>query len=242
MTGALRIADASREAPVPHGAGDDANEDVVAHDRGRRTGLITPIAASRAVRVTDRRRPGTGARGLPAPARGHVADPRRRRGQELPTRRSMWPAASRPDVVVVDANLPGGDSVAVAGRLRAESGAAVMLLTDSENDERTLAALRVGVSGLLLKDTEPGELVRWLPRRWRAATSPSHRRSVKRLIAPGSLARPEPGRPTDERLDELTRQRARGGGARGAGPEQQRDRQAPRRHPRDGQDPRQPGA
>ena len=35
-----------------------------------------------------------------------------------------------------------------------------MLLTACESDERIFAALRAGADGLLLKDTEPTELVR----------------------------------------------------------------------------------
>ena len=43
----------------------------------------------------------------------------------------------------------------------AEPGVAVMLLTTSETDDRRLfAALGAGAGGLLLKDTEPVELVR----------------------------------------------------------------------------------
>src|SRR3954451_1257541 len=44
--------------------------------------------------------------------------------------------ATRPDVVVMDASLPGLDCVEAARRVLAESGTAVMLLTSSEDDER----------------------------------------------------------------------------------------------------------
>src|SRR3954466_10602625 len=63
----------------------------------------------------------------------------------------------RPDVAIIDAGL--SDRVELIGRLRAESGAGVLLLTDSDGDERFLAALRAGVQGVLLKDSAPGELV-----------------------------------------------------------------------------------
>src|SRR4051794_40138102 len=66
----------------------------------------------------------------------------------------------RPDLALIDAGLPGLDSVEATARLFSESGAAVMLLTASEGDERIFPALRAGASGLLLKDTEPAELVR----------------------------------------------------------------------------------
>ena len=59
----------------------------------------------------------------------------------------------QPDVVLIDAELPGLDSVEVTSRVVAESGATVMLLTLSEGDERIFAALRVGAAGLLTKET-----------------------------------------------------------------------------------------
>jgi DNA-binding NarL/FixJ family response regulator len=68
--------------------------------------------------------------------------------------------ALRPDVVLVDLSLPGLDSVEATRQMLTRSGLAVMLLTGSERDERILAGLRAGASGLLLKDMEPAELVR----------------------------------------------------------------------------------
>ena len=109
---------------------------------------------------------------------------------------------ARPDVVLMDANLPGLDSLEVARRVHAEAGAAVMLLTASEDDERILAALRAGVSGLLLKDAEPPELVRAVEALARRDVSLSP--GVARRLIAELVARPEPGQPTDERLDELT--------------------------------------
>src|SRR3954447_9123888 len=67
---------------------------------------------------------------------------------------------TRPDVALIDARLPGLDSVEAASRTLSECGVAVVLLTTSEDDEHNLAALRAGARGLLLKDAEPAELVR----------------------------------------------------------------------------------
>jgi DNA-binding NarL/FixJ family response regulator len=108
----------------------------------------------------------------------------------------------RPDVVMIDARLPGLDSVEATSRMFAESGVAVMLLTASEADERIFDALRAGASGLLLKDTEPAELVRAVEAlaRGEALLSPS---LTRRLIAE-LASRPEPASPSPELLDELT--------------------------------------
>ena len=108
----------------------------------------------------------------------------------------------RPDVVLIDATLPGLDCVQATGRMLADPSVAVMLLTATEHDERIFATLRAGARGLLLKDTEPDELVRAveLLARGDALLSPS---LTRRLIAE-LAARPDPQHPSSELLDELT--------------------------------------
>jgi DNA-binding NarL/FixJ family response regulator len=107
-----------------------------------------------------------------------------------------------PDVALVDAGLPGLDSVEATRRMASESGVAVMLLTASEGDERIFAALRAGAGGLLLKDAEPAELVSAVDAlaRGEALLSPI---LTRRLIAEFA-ARPAPSSPSPELLDELT--------------------------------------
>jgi DNA-binding NarL/FixJ family response regulator len=111
-------------------------------------------------------------------------------------------AQIRPDVVLIDAMLPGLDCVEATARMVDESGVAVMLLTASDSDERIFAALRAGASGLLPKDTEPAELVRAIAAlaRGEALLSPS---LTRRLIAE-VISRPEPASPCPELLEELT--------------------------------------
>lgn len=108
----------------------------------------------------------------------------------------------RPDVVLMDENLPGLDCVEATRQVLAEPGRAVMLLTGSERGERIFDALRAGASGLLLKDTEPTELVRAveLLAQGEALLSPA---LTRRLIAE-LAARPEPRLPESDVLDELT--------------------------------------
>jgi DNA-binding NarL/FixJ family response regulator len=108
----------------------------------------------------------------------------------------------RPDVVLIDAGLRGVDSAEDTARMLSESGVAVMLLTGPEGDEHILSALRAGARGMLLKDTEPAELVRAVAAlgRGEPSLSPSF---TRRLIAE-LASRPEPACPSPDLLDELT--------------------------------------
>ena len=67
----------------------------------------------------------------------------------------------RPDVVLLDLEMPGRGGVAALPRLLAAApGVRVLVLTSFGEDDRLFAALRAGACGFLLKDTEPAELVR----------------------------------------------------------------------------------
>jgi DNA-binding NarL/FixJ family response regulator len=108
----------------------------------------------------------------------------------------------RPDVVLIDAALAGLDGAHAIRAILSTSSAAVMVLTSSEDEDGIFAALRAGASGLLVKDTEPADLVRGveLLARGGASLSPS---VTRRLIAEYA-SRPEPSHPASELLDELT--------------------------------------
>lgn len=68
---------------------------------------------------------------------------------------------TRPDVMLIDVDVPGLDCVEATRLMLDEPGVAVMLLTTSDSfDARLFAALGAGAGGLMLKDTEPVELVR----------------------------------------------------------------------------------
>jgi len=107
----------------------------------------------------------------------------------------------RPDVVLIDAQLPGLDSVEATGRVLSESPAAVMLVTTSACDDRILAALRAGATGLLLKDTEPDELMRAVELLARGEVSLAP--SLARRLITELVSRPEPSLSL-ELLDQLT--------------------------------------
>lgn len=69
--------------------------------------------------------------------------------------------AWRPDVVLLDLIMPGMDGKETALALRsAVPGARILVLTGAELDEGALDVLAAGVDGYVLKDIEPGELIR----------------------------------------------------------------------------------
>ncbi|MFD6097953.1 response regulator [Nocardiopsis flavescens] len=70
--------------------------------------------------------------------------------------------AERPDVVLMDIRMPGEDGLAAAARIIAEpslAGTRIIILTTFDLDEYIFEALRSGVSGFLVKDTEPRDLL-----------------------------------------------------------------------------------
>ena len=108
-----------------------------------------------------------------------------------------------PDVVLIDEELPGLDSIARTSRIVSESGVAVLLLVTSEASERhMLEALRAGASGVLLKDSDPAELLRAveLLAQGEALLSPSLTRHLIAELA----SRPEPAAESPAVLNELT--------------------------------------
>src|SRR5690606_2264335 len=66
----------------------------------------------------------------------------------------------RPDVVLMDLQMPGVDGVAATQQLNAlEEGPDVLVLTSFSDSQRILAALDAGAVGYLLKDAEPADLL-----------------------------------------------------------------------------------
>lgn len=69
-------------------------------------------------------------------------------------------ARLRPDLVLMDVEMPGGDGITATGAiLDAWPQARVMVLTMFDLDEYVAGALRAGASGFLLKTTPPRRLV-----------------------------------------------------------------------------------
>jgi two-component system NarL family response regulator len=64
----------------------------------------------------------------------------------------------RPDVVLLDLNMPGVGGLEACARLR-ELDAEVLMLTVSDEEPDLFAAVRVGAAGYLTKDVPPAELI-----------------------------------------------------------------------------------
>lgn len=64
-----------------------------------------------------------------------------------------------PDVVLMDARMPGTDGIAATLRIVAETDTQVLMLTTFDLDEVVFGALRAGAAGFLLKSAEPRDLL-----------------------------------------------------------------------------------
>jgi DNA-binding NarL/FixJ family response regulator len=64
----------------------------------------------------------------------------------------------RPDVCLIEADLPGGGIAAAQQVLAAAPETAVVMLSATADDDALLAAVRAGARGYLLKDMDPARL------------------------------------------------------------------------------------
>lgn len=110
-------------------------------------------------------------------------------------------AAERPDVVLMDLEMPGLDGIGATERIATEAPETqVVVLTSFSDRERILRALDAGAVGYLLKDATPAELEEAI----RAAArgeSPLDPKAARALLS--SRRAPEPGAQLSEREREV---------------------------------------
>jgi DNA-binding NarL/FixJ family response regulator len=88
---------------------------------------------------------------------------------------------TRPDVVLMDLQMPGTDGVTATRRIVAEGGPDVLVLTSFSDAERIVAALDAGAMGYLLKDADPEDVIAGV-RAVSRGESPLHPRAARQLL------------------------------------------------------------
>lgn len=69
-------------------------------------------------------------------------------------------ARERPDVVVMDVQLPTANGIETAAQIvKTSAGTRVLMLSSSDDRETVVQAVRAGASGYLIKTVEPAEIV-----------------------------------------------------------------------------------
>lgn len=90
--------------------------------------------------------------------------------------------AARPDVVVMDLQMPGTDGVAATRAIVDEQPEVqVLVLTSLSDSDRIIAALDAGAVGYLLKDADPDDVIEGV-RAVARGESPLHPKAARELL------------------------------------------------------------
>ncbi|MDQ8702081.1 response regulator transcription factor [Streptomyces sp. LHD-70] len=114
----------------------------------------------------------------------------------------------RPDLVLMDVQMPRLDGVAATRRVVAEQLADVLVLTTFDLDEYVFGALRAGASGFLLKNTDAKDLldaVRTVARGEGLIAPAVTRRLIAEFAAEPTRAQSAPDAAVLKAVDALTR-------------------------------------
>ncbi|GAA1776843.1 MULTISPECIES: MtrAB system response regulator MtrA [Agromyces] len=79
---------------------------------------------------------------------------------------------SKPDLVLLDLMLPGMDGIEVCGRIRAESGTPIIMLTAKSDTADVVKGLESGADDYMVKPFNPKELVARIRTRLRPTPDP----------------------------------------------------------------------
>jgi DNA-binding NarL/FixJ family response regulator len=100
--------------------------------------------------------------------------------------------AERPDVVVMDLQMPGTDGVEATRAIVAEHpDVQVLVLTSFSDSDRIIAALDAGAVGYLLKDAEPDDVIEGV-RAVARGESPLHPKAARELLVARSRPSEKP--------------------------------------------------
>jgi two-component system, NarL family, invasion response regulator UvrY len=100
----------------------------------------------------------------------------------------------RPDVVILDLNLPGAGGIDVISRLKAaDPGARVLILSMHDDLVHVARALQAGAAGYLVKDASPDDILLAI-RRVAAGQTYLERAMAEKLAFAAIRTRPDPQR------------------------------------------------